>query len=56
MQIELTAKQYAIERGINVSHVQRYSRTNKIMPGVKQIKRHGKAYVLVMKKDYKKEF
>jgi predicted site-specific integrase-resolvase len=55
MAIELTAQEYADKRGINVSHVQRYSRKGMIMPGVKQVKRFGKTYVLVMKKNYEKE-
>lgn len=55
MAIELTAQEYADKRGINVSHVQRYCGKGKYMPGVKQVKKFGKAYVLIMKKNYEKE-
>lgn len=49
---ELTPQEYADLRGINVSHVQRYCKESKTLPSVKQIKKFGRQYVLVMNPDY----
>ena len=49
---DLTPQQYADLRGINVSHVQRYCKDSKTLKGVKQVKKFGRSYVLVMEKDY----
>lgn len=53
--IELTTKQYADLRGINVSHVQRYAGNGKDMDGVVLVKRFGKAFVLCVDSTYYKE-
>ena len=55
MTIELTPIEYALLRGINKSHVQRYCRADNKLAGVDYIKRFGRSYVLVMKRNYRSE-
>lgn len=49
---ELTPQEYADLRGIYVTYVQRCCKDNKTLPQVKQVKKFGRQYVLIMEKGY----